>query len=612
VPTPTENLVAHKFQIHLRGIIDLLSKHLYSGPEVFVRELLQNGVDAIRARTQIEADHAGSLTFELHTPKGKPATLVVTDDGIGLTEEEVHRFLATIGESSKRAAEGDRPTDFIGQFGVGILSAFLVSDEIVVISRSARGDSPAVEWRARPDGTYEVRSLAHELSPGTQVILTSRDDAADFFKYDRLVELTKHFGGMLPYPVKVTSGKRSEVINERGVPWRQEWSSEKERTRALLSYGREAFGIDFLDAIPLRAKAGDIDGVAYILPHEANLTARRAHRVYLKNMLLSESADNLLPDWAFFVKAVVNANDLRPTASRETFYDDDKLAAARAALGDNLRGYLVQLAEKKPERLEKFIDLHHRALKALASEDDEFYRLFIDYLPFETTHGRMTFGEYRRDNETVQFAPTVDQFRQIARVASAQGKCVINAGYAYDHELLTKAAEQFDDLAVEEVEASEIVQSFAELSPTDEERTHLLLSVAEAALKPFRCEPDIKKFKPAELPALFSTSKNGQFFRSLEQSREIADPLWGGVLDQLGKRRQGSSALSQLCFNFNNPLVARLVGLKNKSLLRKSVEMLYVQALLLGHQPLSAKEMALLNEGLLSLIELGVEHEEES
>jgi molecular chaperone HtpG len=602
--------VGHKFQIHLRGIIDLLSKHLYSGPEVFVRELLQNGVDAIRARQKLVTDFAGTLSLELHTPKGRPATLVATDDGIGLSEEEVHKFLATIGESSKRIAEGDRPTDFIGQFGVGILSCFLVSDEIVVISKSAREQSPAVEWRARPDGTYEVRTLAHDLAPGTQVILTAREDAEEFFTFDRLSELVKHYGGMLPCPIKVSSGKRSELANERGVPWRQEFATDKERTRALLQFGREAFGTDFLDAVPLRARAGDIDGVAFILPHEASLSARRAHRVYLKNMLLSESADNLLPDWAFFVKAVVNANDLRPTASRETFYDDDRLAAARAALGGCLRGYLVGLAERRPEKLEKFIDLHHRALKALAAEDDEFYRLFIDYLPFETTHGRMTFGEYRQEHGTLVFAPTVDQFRQIARVASAQGRCVINAGYAYDHELLAKAPDVFDDLAVEELEASEIVQSFDDLTLDEQESAHLLMSVAEAALKPFRCEPEVKKFKPKELPALFSTSKDGRFFRSLEQSREIADPLWGGVLDQLGKREKRAAAHSQLCFNFDNPLVYRLVGLKNKGLLRRSVEMLYVQALLLGHQPLNAKEMALLNEGLLALIEFGVANED--
>src|SRR5262249_10156883 len=110
--------VDHKFQINLRGLIDLLSNHLYSGPEVFVRELLQNGVDAIRARMQQEPAHRGEIAIEVHARRGKPPTLAFSDNGTGLTEDEVHRFLATIGESSKRADLWDRPIDFIGQFGI--------------------------------------------------------------------------------------------------------------------------------------------------------------------------------------------------------------------------------------------------------------------------------------------------------------------------------------------------------------------------------------------------------------------------------------------------------------------------------------------------------------
>src|SRR5437764_8784472 len=113
----------HKFQINLRGIIDLLSNHLYSSPDVFVRELLQNAVDAIRARTVLQPDHTGEIHLEVVAGRGgRPATLIVTDNGIGLTEAEVHQFLATIGESSKTAQWWDRPGDFLGQFGIGILS----------------------------------------------------------------------------------------------------------------------------------------------------------------------------------------------------------------------------------------------------------------------------------------------------------------------------------------------------------------------------------------------------------------------------------------------------------------------------------------------------------
>ena len=124
----------HKFQVDLGGIIDLLSNHLYSGPEVFLRELLQNAVDAITARGLIESGHVGSVQFETIQGKGRlPPTLVVEDNGIGLTSEEIHQFLSTIGRSSKRESL-DRD-DFIGQFGIGLLSCFVVADEITLITR---------------------------------------------------------------------------------------------------------------------------------------------------------------------------------------------------------------------------------------------------------------------------------------------------------------------------------------------------------------------------------------------------------------------------------------------------------------------------------------------
>ena len=105
-----------------------------------------------------------------------------------------------------------------------------------------------------------------------------------------------------------------------------------------MEYGRNTFGTTFFDAIPLHSDAGKVDGIAFVLPYSPSLAHKRTHRVYLKNMLLSESAEGLLPDWAFFVKCVVNAQGLRPTASREEFYEDDALVAAREKLGDCLRG----------------------------------------------------------------------------------------------------------------------------------------------------------------------------------------------------------------------------------------------------------------------------------
>jgi molecular chaperone HtpG len=606
----THSAMDYKFQINLRGIIDLLSNHLYSGPEVFLRELLQNGVDAIRARQATEPDHGGEITLEVVAPRNnRPATLAFSDNGVGLTEEEIHRFLATIGQSSKGADFWERPGDFIGQFGIGLLSCFVVSDEIVVITRSARGGSPTMEWRGRPDGTYTIKVLDYDMAPGTQVYLSCKAGCEDYFDAEQIEERAIHYGGLLPYAIRMQSGKGTRRLNADRPPWRERHGSPERRREALLEYGRRTFDTDFFDAIPLRSGVGEVDGVAFVLPFSPSLATKRTHRVYLKHMLLSEDAENLVPDWAFFVKCVVNANDLRPMASRESFYEDEKLEAAREALGRCLKEYLANLAKRDQKRLQRFIALHALSIKALAVRDDEFYRLFIDWLPFETSLGEMTLGEFRRKNDVLRYVPNVDQFRQIARVAAAQSLGVVNGGYVHDAELLAKFGDVFPDQPVEVVDPAALTESFDELTLEEREEVFRLVKAADLVLQPFKCSAEIRKFRPAELPALYSTNSDAGFLRSVEQSKEVADELWSSVLDNLADGR-GRDAYAQLCFNYHNSLVRKLARLGNRTLLQRSIQMLYVQALLLGHHPLNAKEMALLNDGLIGLIESGVAAEE--
>lgn len=595
--------MSHKFQVHLRGIIDLLSQHLYSGPEVFIRELLQNGVDAIQARRQLEPTHAGEIALEvIPGRKGAPATLIFTDDGVGLTEAEIHEFLATIGQSSKRG-EFQPPGGFLGQFGVGLLACFIVSNEVVVVTRSMRESThPAIEWRGRQDGTYAVKILGGDLPRGTQVYLTCKPGSEGFFEPDRVRQLVRHFGGLLPVRIRFLEGQSNQILNPDGPPWARRFRSKAQERKALLDFGQQLFETAFFDVIPLQSDAGRVEGVAFVLPYSPSLAHKRTHRVYLKNMLLSESAEGLLPEWAFFVKCVVNAQDLRPTASREAFYEDATLEAARDALGQCLREYLIALSQDEPERLHRLIALHHLSMKALAVQDDEFYRLIIDFLPFETTMGSMTLKEFQRDNPVIRYVPNHDQYRQIAGVAAAQGDGVIDGGYVYDAELLERYGELFPEACVEAVDAASLAQSFEELSLEEQDRTFELIRQADQALRPYHCATDIKKFLPQELPALYHSSREGDFLRSVERSKDVADEMWSGVLSNLAGR-VSAAVHSNLFFNLRNPLVQRLTKLKDTRLLNRAVQMLYVQALLMGHHPLHAKELALLTEGLADLIE---------
>ncbi|HEX8068996.1 MAG TPA: HSP90 family protein [Pyrinomonadaceae bacterium] len=597
----------YKFQINLGGIIDLLSNHLYSGPEVFVRELLQNAVDAIVARRHVEPEHAGAIEIEVPTPApGAPPRVVFTDNGIGLDEEEIHRFLATIGQTSKRDELDERRSDFIGQFGIGLLSCFVVSDEIVVVTRSARGDAPTMEWRGRADGTYTIRVLAETAPAGTRVELTCKPGREEFFEPGRVAELARHYGSLLPFPINLSADGRRVHVNEDEPPWRRAFTNPQQERAAYMRYGERAFGVEFFDHIPLRAAAGDVQGVAFVLPFAPSLAARKTHRVYLKNMLLSEQAEGLLPDWAFFVKCVVNANDLRPTASRESFYEDDALRATRTALGQALRDYLIELARHEPSRLQRLILLHYLSIKALAVDDDEFYRLFIAWLPFETNMGRMTLSEYRKQHEVVRFVPDLDQFRQIARVAAAQNLCVINGAYTYDRELLEKLEDVFPGARTEWVDATSLTYSFDYLTLDEQDEVADFVRFADEVLRPFSCAAEVRRFQPHELPALYTASTELNFRRSVEQTKEIADGLWSSVLTNVAGELP-AEAFATLCFNYNSPLVYKLSRVQDETLVRLAVQTLYVQSLLLSHRPLNAAEMKLLNEGLLGLLEWGVD-----
>ena len=598
-----------RFQINLGGIIDVLSNHLYSGPEVYVRELLQNCVDAIRARSHVEPEHVGQVLIDV--PKAVPGeapSLTFEDDGVGLTEEEIHLFLATIGQTSKRGGLLERWGDFIGQFGIGLLSCFVVSEEIVVVTRSVKEGARTLEWRGRADGTYSITALEEEMEPGTRVRLTCKPGSEEYFAPPRVRQLARHYGGLLPYPVRFTSNGSTVLVNGDLPPWREEHLDAGLEREAYLEYGRKTFKTEFMDYVPLRSAVGDVQGAAFVLPYSPSLATKRTHRVYLKNMLLSESAEGLLPEWAFFVKCVVNANDLRPTASRESFYEDEALFATRDALGSCLRQYLMRLASEDPPRLRRLIELHYLSIKALAVDDDEFYQLFIDWLPFETNLGTMSLGEYRKRNQTVRYVTDRDQFRQIASVAAAQQLCVINAAYVYDSDLLRKLYDLYPGTMIESVDATKLTHAFEFLTLDEQEQTADFMASAEETLRPFNCSVEMRRFSPAVLPALYNATVGENFRRSVEASKEVADPLWSSLLDNFARATAGDDG-AHLCFNFDNRLIRKMVLLKDETLLRLSVQMLYVQALLLGHRPLSEKEMRLLNEGLIGLIEWGVDVE---
>ena len=583
------------FKVNLGGMIDILANHLYSSPDVFIRELLQNGTDAISGR-RLEAPDFDAGKITIRVTKGE--TIEFSDNGTGLTEPEIHQFLAVIGQSSKRdLATGRILEDYIGRFGIGMLSCFMVTDEIALRTRSVRDDAHAYEFHGKPDGTYSITEIPADPVPiGTQIFIRAKKGCEQYFDEDEVTRLVRYYGLPLPFPVMLQTAEGERRINEM-LP------SGANAKDSVMALGKEIFGEDFLGYIPLESKSGLFSGVAYILPHAVSLHAKTKHRIYLKNMLLTEDGEAILPRWSGFLRCFLNTQNLRPTASRESFYEDEFLSQAREELSECISQYLVELAHKDPALLENMIRIHLMAIKSMASEDDTFFRTFIPFIRFETNMGEFSGRELLSRRDPMSFTTDINQFHRTSALMLSQGQLLVNACYVYDAALLRMMQEYEPDLMILPLELVTF-DEFLEEPPADAHReTAALLDTARDLFREYDCDAQLKSFTPAQLPVFYMLDDDAETLREIRHSRENSSDLFASMLDAFAE--EIGTARAAIFLNWRNPLIRRLSGLDNNEKVRICLEILYVQALLTGRFPMQGNEMSLLGNDLIQLIEWG-------
>jgi molecular chaperone HtpG len=581
------------FQVNLQGVIDLLSNHLYSDPGVFIRELLQNGVDAVTARKRLGHTFEEVVRVEVFSSN----TLSFSDNGCGLTETEIEQFLARIGSSTKRDNQ-DSADDFIGQFGVGLLACFVVSDEIVLITRSALDGDP-LEWRGKPDGTYSLRKVKRQVPIGTTVYLKAKPGYEEYFEFYRVSELLVKYGEYLPTQIVLIEDKYERKINVQKQPWnldKQEAMAYVER----VTYSKP------MDIIPLTSAIGGVTGIAHILPYAVSLQDEKKHQVYLKNMLLSDKMNNILPAWAFFVNGIINTDSLKPTASREAFQENDLFFAVRDELGDCIKSYLIGLSESNPELFQRIVLVHYSSIKAMAVEDEDLYALFIRHLNFETSYGDMKMKDILQNHSSILVTASLDEFRQVARIAKAQNLMIVNGGYVHDLDLVRNLPNVADNVTVGTLNILEFANRFAELDLEEKTAVKPFLDHSDRLLEGFQCRSLVRWFEPADIPVVYNTNQDVNFFKLMEESEKGANPLFEEVVDVI-KNEIYEKPYARLCYNYNNPMVRKAMDTSDSQMQKASIELFYTQALLLGNHPLSAAELKIMSESLLQFMNRGLD-----
>ena len=372
------------FKAEIAEMLDLVVNSLYSKKEIFLRELISNASDAIdRAKylglteKDLVADNPDwRIDLAVDTAA---KTLSISDNGIGMDADDLERNLGTIASSGTKAFRqalkekgGEALPELIGQFGVGFYAAFMVADQVTVVTKK-RGTSAAFRWASDMGGSYTIGDAARD-GYGTTITLHLRADQEEFLQKWRVDELVKKYSDFIAYPIrfrrldapkdeKDEDRKRREEdegkpINTMVALWKRAKKDVKDEEYAeFYRHLTHDFDAPF-ETIPF-AGEGQVEFKALLfIPKKASMDLfmpdrKRGLSLYVRNVFIGDDIEMLLPGYLRFVKGVVDSADLPLNVSREMLQDDAVIAKIKSAVTAKILSTLEDL-RKKPERYNEF------------------------------------------------------------------------------------------------------------------------------------------------------------------------------------------------------------------------------------------------------------------
>ncbi|MCL2104595.1 MAG: molecular chaperone HtpG [Kiritimatiellaeota bacterium] len=375
---------SHIFKAEIQQVLDLVIHSLYSKKEIFLRELVSNASDAIdRAQyvgltdKAVVAD-APQWRIDIIADKDE-RTLMVCDNGMGMSEEDMDKNLGVIASSGTQAftqalkeKQGADVPALIGQFGVGFYSAFMVAEEVTVISLKRGEGQKAVRWSSTGSGTYSLEDAARD-KPGTTVVLKLREGMDEFLGEWRVREQVKKYSDFIAYPIRF--GEKGEAPKDDAEPlntmkalWKRAKSDVKpeeyEEFYTHLTHDHQPP----LKTVPV-AVEGMVEFKALLfIPREGGFDMFMPNRkhglnLYVRNVFIGADFDLLLPEYLRFVKGVVDSSDLPLNVSREMLQDDAVIRKIKSNITGKILSTLAEMQKDAPEDYRLFFTAFGRILK---------------------------------------------------------------------------------------------------------------------------------------------------------------------------------------------------------------------------------------------------------
>lgn len=410
-----------KFKTEVKQLLDLVIHSLYTKKEIYLRELVSNASDAIdRARYEGLTDKSilkDGDDFKITiTPDKDAKTITIADNGIGMSLEEVEKNIGTIASSgTKKFLENlkeSQSTDdheFIGQFGVGFYSAFMVADKVTVETRRRGKGQQAYRWESAGTGSYSIDEI-DTGAPGTSITLFLRDDMAEYLEQWQIKKTVKQYSDYISYPIcmdvtrteypEAEEGEEKpepveiteeETLNSMKAIWRRAKNDVTEdEYKEFYKHVSHDFG-DPMETIHFKAEGvTEFQALLYIpakAPYDMVMSAekRQGIHLYVKNVFITDDCRELLPDHLRFIRGVVDSTDLPLNVSREMLQDDAVIRRIRKNLVMRVLRDLGKMQENRKDDYYSFWAEFGRVFKEGLHFDLENREKLQDLVLFPST-----------------------------------------------------------------------------------------------------------------------------------------------------------------------------------------------------------------------------------
>ena len=402
------------FQAEVKQLLHLMVHSLYGNKEIFLRELISNASDAgDKLRFEALADGAlfendPDLTIRVSVDPAA-RTITISDNGIGMSRQEVVEHIGTIAKSGTReflhqlASDRAKDANLIGQFGVGFYSAFIVSDRVTLVTRRAGlGAEHGVRWESTGEGEYTIETVAKQ-SRGTDVVLHLRPEEDELLSGDRLRAILRKYSDHITVPILMKketwdpAAKKQivtdddEQVNRASALWAR---SKSEITEEQYHEFYKHVAHDFDP--PLAYVHAKVEGrheytQLFYIPSRAPFDLwdrehRRGIKLYVRRVFIMDDAEDLMPAYLRFVRGIIDSSDLPLNVSREILQQSRDVQSIRAASSKRVLGLLEDLAAHQPEKYGTFWRTFGRVLKEGAAEDMANRDRLARLLRFASTH----------------------------------------------------------------------------------------------------------------------------------------------------------------------------------------------------------------------------------